>query len=48
MGWRKFAIGLHYPEIGEGVDLSTDVIYVDTHFAHIDRSVSNLLYAVGV
>lgn len=48
MGWRKFALGLRYPEIGEGVDVFTDVVYVDTHFAHIDRSVSNLLYAAGV
>lgn len=41
MGGWKFAIGLHYLETGEGVGVSTDVIYVDIHFAHIDRSVSN-------
>lgn len=41
-GRWKFATGLPYPEIGEGVAVSPDVIYVDIHFAHIDRSVSNL------
>lgn len=41
MGGWKFAIGLHYLETGEGVGVSTDVIYVDIHFAHINRSVSN-------
>lgn len=42
MGRWKFAIGLHYLETGEGVGVSTDVIYVNIYFAHIDRSVSNL------
>ena len=39
---------LHCLETGEGVGVSTDVIYVHIHFTHIARSVSNLLYAVGV